>query len=64
MTKSYEPEFRPPSQSSDTDVRNFDAEFTRERAVDSVVVETLTSTQAAKSNFENFTYKGEAGIKD
>ena len=30
MTRSYEPEFRPPSQSADTDVRNFDAEFTRE----------------------------------
>lgn len=63
MTRSYEPEFRPPSQSSDTDVRNFDAEFTRERAVDSVVTETLTNTQAEKSAFTDFTYKGEEGIK-
>ena len=44
--------------SGETDVRNFDAEFTRERAVDSVVTSHLTGTMAAKSDFENFTYHG------
>lgn len=58
LEKAYEPEFRPPAMRGETDVRNFDAEFTRERAVDSVVTSHLTGTMAAKSDFENFTYHG------
>ena len=42
----------------ETDVRNFDTEFTRERAIDSVVTNHLTGTMAAKSDFQNFTYTG------
>ena len=46
----------------ETDVRNFDFEFTNERAVDSVVTNHLTGTMAAKSDFENFTYTGSGNI--
>lgn len=31
LSKSYEPEFKPPAARSDTDVQNFDAEFTSEK---------------------------------
>ena len=30
IAKGYQPEFRPPEQRDDTDVRNFDTEFTQE----------------------------------
>jgi hypothetical protein len=30
MARRYTPEFRPPEQRDDTDVRNFDTEFTQE----------------------------------
>lgn len=31
MAKQYKPEFKPPSSGKDTDVRNFDTEFTKEK---------------------------------
>ena len=46
----------------ETDVRNFDAEFTEEQAIDSVVTTHLTDTEARKSDFKNFTYYGSGGI--
>lgn len=58
MSKSYEAEFRPPAMTSQTDVRNFDKEFTSEPAADSMVVSHMTETMQEKSNFEGFTYKG------
>jgi len=61
MTKSYQPKFVPPTMRSDMDVRNFDVEFTRERAVDSVVVSHMSETLQAKTNFEGFTYAGGEG---
>lgn len=44
----------------ETDVRNFDAEFTRDRAVDSVVVNHLNGSMAARADFDNFTFVGDA----
>ena len=38
MAKGYDPEFLPPASTSQTDVRNFDTEFTNEQAADSLVV--------------------------
>lgn len=58
LSKSYEAEFRPPAATSQTDVRNFDKEFTSEPAADSMVVSHMTETMQEKSNFEGFTYKG------
>jgi hypothetical protein len=53
VSRNYEPEFRPPAMRGESDVRNFDAEFTRERAVDSVVTETLTASQVNLSLTSN-----------
>lgn len=60
MTRSYEPEFKPPAATSQTDVRNFDKEFTSEPAADSMVVSHMSETMQEKSNFEGFTFKGDA----
>lgn len=57
----YTPEFRPPEARSETDVRNFDREFTSETAADSLVVSAMTSTMQEKSNFEGFTYVPRGG---
>jgi serum/glucocorticoid-regulated kinase 2 len=54
--KEYTPEFKPPASTSQTDVRNFDTEFTNEQAADSLVVSRMTETMQEKSNFEGFTY--------
>ncbi|CAK9251137.1 unnamed protein product, partial [Sphagnum jensenii] len=56
--KEYIPEFRPPRATSDTDVRNFDHEFTSEPAGDSLVTTHMTNTMVEKSNFEGFTFQG------
>jgi len=56
LAKDYTPEFRPPASRNETDVRNFDSEFTSEIATDSLVVSTMSSTMQEKSNFEGFTY--------
>jgi serum/glucocorticoid-regulated kinase 2 len=59
LAKEYTPEFRPPAASSDTDVRNFDAEFTSENAADSMVTTHMTETMEEKTKFEGFTFQGE-----
>lgn len=55
--KKYTPEFVPPKQKNDADVRNFDAEFTTEVATDSVVDSTMTNTMQKKADFGGFTYQ-------
>lgn len=60
--KGYTPEFRPPEARSETDVRNFDREFTSEAAQDSLVVSAMTSTMQEKSNFQGFTYLPEGNV--
>ncbi len=60
--KEYTPEFRPPRATSETDVRNFDYEFTSEPAGDSLVTTHMTNTMVEKSNFEGFTYQGAPNI--
>ena len=57
LSKRYSPEFVPPCRNA-TDVGNFDAEFTVERPVDSVVVQQLSETAQEKTRFEGFTYDG------
>jgi hypothetical protein len=59
LGKEYTPEFRPPAASSESDVRNFDAEFTNENAADSMVTTHMTETMEEKSKFEGFTYQGD-----
>ena len=59
--KEYPAEFIPPAASSQTDVKNFDAEFTNEKAADSMVHSAMSETMQEKSNFEGFTYKGNHG---
>lgn len=62
LKKEYEAEFKPPVATSDTDVRNFDKEFTSERAADSMVTSHMSETMQEKSNFVGFTYKGDANM--
>eukprot|EP00743_Colponemidia_sp_Colp-15_P001810 GILK01001975.1.p1 GENE.GILK01001975.1~~GILK01001975.1.p1 ORF type:complete len:405 (+),score=90.28 GILK01001975.1:40-1215(+) len=52
------PEYTPTQLVGSLDVSNFDKEFTREPAVDSVVTTTLSSTAVAKTTFDQFTYTG------
>lgn len=61
MAKEYTPEFKPPQGRSETDATNFDAEFTTERACDSVVTSHMSETAKDKSNFEGFTYQDQDG---
>lgn len=61
--RGYEAEFRPPQMTSQTDVRNFDKEFTSEPAADSMVVSHMSETMIEKSNFEGFTYQGNGKLK-
>jgi serum/glucocorticoid-regulated kinase 2 len=56
----YCPEFTPPMKTSETDVSNFDEEFTKEVAADSLVTNRMTSTMEAQSAFVGFTYKQES----
>ena len=55
--KEYTPEFKPPSGRNDTDATNFDAEFTNERALDSVVTTHMSAAAKDKTNFEGFTFQ-------
>ena len=60
------PKFKPPVNLEDeSDVSNFDEEFTREAATDSLVTSAMTDTMEKKSVFQNFTYKpsAEASLK-
>ncbi|KAJ1455911.1 kinase-like domain-containing protein [Pelagophyceae sp. CCMP2097] len=52
--KEYTPEFQPAAVADPTS--HFDAEFTREKAMDSVVVSKLSEEQAYTANFSGFTY--------
>ncbi len=61
--KEYTPEFKPPKGRSEGDAANFDAEFTTERAVDSVVTTHMSETAKEKSNFAGFTYQNEGAMK-
>lgn len=64
MNRGYEAEFIPPIATSETDVRNFDAEFTRERAADSYInAGHISDTMKEKSKFEGFTYHGDNKMK-
>jgi len=54
--KQYEPEFIPPKSRYSVDVQNFDANFTRENAVDSLVQAQLSATMEAKTRFEEFSF--------
>ncbi len=54
--KKYTPEFIPPRQKNAADTRNFDKEFTDERAQDSVVQTKMTDTMLDKTQFNGFTY--------
>ena len=63
MARGYDPEFRPPASTSQSDVRNFDTEFTNEQAADSLVVSRMTETMQQKSNFEGFTYENDNRLK-
>ena len=63
LQKAYEPEFRPPAARSQTDVVNFDPEFTSEVAADSLVVSRMTQTMEDRSKFEGFTYQSDNRMK-
>ena len=61
-SKAYRPEFIPPASRSETDVRNFDTEFTSEQAADSFVASHMSGTMMEKTNFEGFTYQGHTAL--
>jgi serum/glucocorticoid-regulated kinase 2 len=56
IAKKIPAEFIPPFATSETDVRNFDKEFTSEPAADSMVVSHMSQTMQEKTTFEGFTY--------
>eukprot|EP01041_Mallomonas_annulata_P008608 gene8608-17761_t len=63
VAKEYETEFKPPETAGDpTAAANFDAEFTSETAMDSVVTSHMTGTMQERSKFEGFTYRGESNL--
>ena len=57
VQRGYEPEFKPPSSFNPADVRNFDPEFTNEKAADSMVDSKMSETMQEKANFEGFSYR-------
>jgi len=62
LNREIQPKFVPPVNASDeSDVSNFDVEFTRETAQDSLVMHAMTRTMEEKSAFQNFTYKPAEG---
>lgn len=63
LRKEVEPEFIPPNK-GEADTSSFDAEFTSERPVDSVVVTNMSETQVEKSKFQGFTFEGGGGALD
>jgi serum/glucocorticoid-regulated kinase 2 len=63
LQKAYTPEFRPPKAESDSAPVNFDPEFTSERPVDSYVETKMSQTMINKSNFQDFTYRGDSRLK-
>ena len=59
LEKKVTPEFIPPKQKNDEDVRNFDTEFTSEAPTDSLPVQQMTDTMQQKADFTGFTYQPE-----
>lgn len=57
LEKRVTPEFIPPKQKNDADVRNFDTEFTSEAPRDSLPAQAMTDTMQAKADFTGFTYQ-------
>lgn len=64
FNKEYTPEFVPKAnkgqQYDGSDAKFFDEEFTAEKAIDSVVQTSLSSTMQEKSKFDGFTFTGGA----
>jgi serum/glucocorticoid-regulated kinase 2 len=58
--KKVKPEFVPPKQKNDADVRNFDDEFTSEAPTDSMPAQAMTDTMQEKAAFTDFTYNENA----
>mmetsp|Transcript_38275 Transcript_38275/g.51837 ORF Transcript_38275/g.51837 Transcript_38275/m.51837 type:complete len:360 (-) Transcript_38275:329-1408(-) len=61
--KDYVPELQPKlegGKNSAKDASHFDAEFTNETAIDSVVTTSLTASQSDKAVFDDFTFKGDS----
>ena len=58
--KQVKPEFVPPKQKNDADVRNFDDEFTSEAPTDSMPAQAMTDTMQEKVAFTDFTYNENA----
>ena len=63
ISRGYKVSFVPPASTSDTDVRNFDKEFTDEFAADSPMVCQMTETMQEKSNFIGFTFENDHRLK-
>ena len=63
LAKQYEAEFKPPASRNEADVSNFDPEFTKEVAADSLVATHMSETMQEKTNFEGFTYQGNEAMK-
>lgn len=59
MRKEVVPEFKPPNRLGSIDTSNFDAEFTGEKPVDSVVTTTMSETQRNKAQFPGFTFNSD-----
>jgi serum/glucocorticoid-regulated kinase 2 len=57
LSKKYTPEFIPPKQKNDSDVKNFDKEFTDEKPVESFATTAMSDTMMEKTQFEGFTYQ-------
>jgi serum/glucocorticoid-regulated kinase 2 len=62
MNKEGDAEFIPPAATSQTDVSNFDNEFTSEAATDSMVISHMSETMQDKTKFEGFTYVPGKGL--
>ncbi len=61
MEKKIEAPFKPPARRGTIDVTNFDTEFTREKAVDSVVPTSIMTTEELSAvAFEGFSYIGKS----
>ena len=63
MDRGYKAEFSPPASTSQTDVRNFDTEFTNEVAADSPMVSQMTETMQDKTAFVGFTFENDHRLK-
>jgi len=62
LSMEYVPEFIPPRQRGSIDVTNFDSEFTRQEARDSLVPD-MSNTMKEKGAIEGFTFVGDSAIE-